>query len=151
MDKVRIGVVGVGGMGQGHCAYMHELDVAELTAVCDTAPDAAQMVGEKFKVPYFTTAADLMDSGLVDAVLIATPHYDHPPIAIDAFKRGLHVLSEKPIAASVKEASRMIRAADRSGDHETRGRSQATRGHRGARDPRCGSVGYSDRSERSRP
>jgi len=57
----------------------------------------------------------LMDSGLVDAVLIATPHYDHPPIAIDAFKRGLHVLSEKPIGVSVKEASRMIRAAERSG------------------------------------
>jgi len=115
VDKVRIGVVGVGGMGQGHCAYMHELDVGELTAVCDNAPDVAQMVGEKHKVPYFTTPRDLMDSGLVDAVLIATPHYFHPPIAIDAFKRGLHVLSEKPIAASVKEASRMIRAADRAG------------------------------------
>ncbi len=115
MDKVRIGVVGVGGMGQGHCAYMHELDVGELTAVCDNASDVAQMVGEKHKVPYFTTPADLMDSGLVDAVLIATPHYSHPPIAIEAFKRGLHVLTEKPIAASVKEASRMIRAAERSG------------------------------------
>jgi len=115
VDKVRIGVVGVGGMGQGHCAYMNDLDVGELTAVCDIAPDVAQMVGEKHKVPYFTSHTDLLDSGLVDAVLIATPHYGHPPIAIDAFKRGLHVLTEKPIGASVKEASRMIRAAERSG------------------------------------
>jgi predicted dehydrogenase len=51
----------------------------------------------------------------VDAVLLATPHYFHPPAAVEAFKRGLHVLSEKPIAVSVKEASRMIRAAERSG------------------------------------
>ncbi|UCC68096.1 MAG: Gfo/Idh/MocA family oxidoreductase [Armatimonadota bacterium] len=115
MDKVRIGVVGAGGMGQGHCEYMHELDVGELTAVCDIVPEVAKEVGGEHKVPYFLKHTDLMDSGLVDAVLIATPHYDHPPIAIDAFKRGLHVLSEKPIGVSVKEASRMIRAAERSG------------------------------------
>ncbi len=115
MDKVRIGVVGVGGMGQGHCAYMQDLDVGELTAVCDAFPEVAQEIGERHKVPYFSNHRDLMDSGLVDAVLIATPHYQHPPIAIDGFKRGLHVLSEKPIAASVKQASRMVRAADRSG------------------------------------
>jgi len=115
VDKVRIGVIGVGGMGQGHCAYMNQLDVGELTAVSDAVSEVAQEVGETYKVPYFSKPVDLMDSGLVDAVLIATPHYFHPPIAIDAFKRGLHVLSEKPIAVSVKEAARMIRAAERSG------------------------------------
>jgi predicted dehydrogenase len=115
MRKVRIGVIGVGGMGQGHCAYMHELDVGELTAVCDIVPEVAQRVGEKHSVPHFTRDTDLMDSGSVDAVLLATPHYFHPPAAIDAFKRGLHVLSEKPIGVSVKEASRMIRASERSG------------------------------------
>lgn len=115
MNKVRIGVIGVGGMGQQHCRYMHELDVGELTAVCDVAPKVAKQIGEQHEAPHFVKHADLMDSGLVDAVLIATPHYDHPPIAIDAFKRGLHVLSEKPIAVSVKEASRMTRAAERSG------------------------------------
>jgi predicted dehydrogenase len=115
VDKVRIGVVGVGGMGQGHCAYMHQLDVGELTAVADSAAQVAEEVGRQHKVPYFVKHTDLMDSGLVDAVLIATPHYQHPPIAIDAFKRGLHVLSEKPIAVTVKQAVRMIRAAERSG------------------------------------
>jgi predicted dehydrogenase len=94
---------------------MNQLDVGELTAVSDAVSEVAQEVGETYKVPYFSKPVDLMDSGLVDAVLIATPHYFHPPIAIDAFKRGLHVLSEKPIAVSVKEAARMIRAAERSG------------------------------------
>jgi len=115
MKKVRIGVIGVGGMGQGHCDYMHEVGLGELTAVCDIVPEVAKSVGEKHGVPHFLKSTDLMDSGLVDAVLIATPHYFHPPIAIEAFKRGLHVLSEKPIGVSVKEASRMIRAAQRSG------------------------------------
>lgn len=115
MDKVRIGVIGVGGMGQGHCGYMHELDVAQLTAVCDIAPEVAKEVGERHDVPHFLKHTELLDSGLVDAVLIVTPHYDHPPIAVDAFRRGLHVLSEKPIAVTVKAAGRMIRAAERSG------------------------------------
>ena len=115
MDKVRLGVIGVGGMGQGHCAYMDQLGEGELTAVCDTAPGVAQEVGARFGVPHFERDTALMDSGLVDAVLSATPHYVHPPVAIEAFRRGLHVLTEKPIAVSVKEASRMIRAAQRSG------------------------------------
>jgi predicted dehydrogenase len=115
VEKVRIGVVGVGGMGQGHCAYMHQLDVGELTAVCDSAKGAAEEVGARYNVAHFTDPGDLMDSGLVDAVLIATPHYFHPPVAMAAFKRGLNVLSEKPLAASVREARRMVRAAERSG------------------------------------
>jgi predicted dehydrogenase len=115
VKKVPIGVVGTGGMGRSHCESVVKLDVAELVAVCDASAQLAQEVGEKHPVPWFTRATDLMDSGLVDAVLIATPHFFHPPIAVEAFKRGLHVLTEKPIAASVKEASRMIRAAERSG------------------------------------
>jgi len=115
VDRVRIGVIGVGGMGQGHCGYMHKLDVGELAAVCDIVPEVAEEVGNRHKVPCFVKHTDLMDSGLVDAVLIATPHYGHPPIAIDAFRRGLHVLSEKPIWVTVKEAGRMVRAAERSG------------------------------------
>jgi len=114
--KVRMGVVGVGGMGQGHCDYLGpgKLDVAELTAVCDIAPDVAKQVGEKWGVPSFVKHTDLLDSGLVDAILIATPHYYHPPIAIDAFKRGMHVLSEKPIGVTIKPVNQMIRAAERS-------------------------------------
>ena len=115
MSKVRIGVIGTGGMGQGHCAYMDKLEVGQLTAVCDVVPEVAREVGERYQVPHFDNHIALLDSGLVDAVLIATSHYFHPPIAVDAFRRNLHVLTEKPIAVSVKEASRMIRAAQRSG------------------------------------
>jgi len=93
---------------------MHELKEGELTAVCDIDRKTARTVGEKYGVPHFLKHTDLLDSGLVDAVLIATPHYHHPPIAIDAFRRGLHALSEKPIGVSVKDARAMVRAAERS-------------------------------------
>jgi predicted dehydrogenase len=115
MEKVRCGVIGVGGMGSGHCGTIPRLEEVELTAVCDVVPEVARSVAEKHGVRGFERYEDLLDSGLVDMVLIATPHYFHTPIAIAAFERGLHVLSEKPIAVSVSDADRMIRAARASG------------------------------------
>jgi len=115
MDKIRIGVIGVGGMGSGHCGSMNLVDEAELTAVCDTDPTTLAQAEEKFGVPGFARHEKLLDSGLVDAVIIATPHYFHCPIAKAAFGRKLHVLSEKPIGVTVSAADEMIRAAKQSG------------------------------------
>ena len=114
MNQVRVGIIGTGGMGQGHAAYMNELEECQLTAICDIEPDVCKQVSEQYGVPGFERHTDLLDSGLVDLVLIATPHYDHPPIAIDAFQRGIHVLSEKPIAVTVSAADAMIKAARKS-------------------------------------
>jgi predicted dehydrogenase len=112
MDKVRCAVIGVGAMGSDHCRNINEdISEVELTAVCDTNPDALLPIAEKFSVPGFATHQELLESGLVDMVIIATPHYFHPPIAIDAFKKGLHVISEKPIAVTVSDADAMIKAA----------------------------------------
>jgi predicted dehydrogenase len=115
MKQVRIGVIGVGGMGAGHCATMDQVPEARLAALCDVREDVAREAGRRFGVPHFTDAGALLDSGLVDTVVIATPHYDHPPIAMEAFARGIHVLSEKPVAVTVSQADRMIQAAERSG------------------------------------
>ena len=115
MDKVRIGIVGVGGMGTGHANTIKDIEEAELTAVCDIDEAAVQEAAAKFEVPAFREHAALIGSGLADAVIIATPHYFHPPIAIDAFNAGLHVLSEKPIAVTVGAADEMIKMAKKSG------------------------------------
>jgi len=115
MEKVRLGIIGVGGMGQGHAAMQEQIEETELTCVCDIDEATCKRVAEQYGVPGFTRHEDLLDSGLVDAVLIATPHYFHPPIAIDAMRRGLHVLSEKPIAVTVKAADEMIAAARETG------------------------------------
>lgn len=114
-QKVRFGVIGVGGMGSGHCAQLPKIPETSLAAVCDTSPDALNSATSKYGVPGFATHEQLLDSGLVDAVIIATPHYFHSPIAVDAFKRGIHVLSEKPLAVTVSAADRMIAAAKESG------------------------------------
>lgn len=115
MGTVRIGVIGVGGMGSGHLTCVQELPNCELTAVCDIDPAVCKAKSEAAGVPGFVDYRELLASGLVDAVTIATPHYDHPVIAIAAFERGLHVLSEKPIAVQVSAADAMIAAAKASG------------------------------------
>jgi predicted dehydrogenase len=116
MRTVQFGVVGLGGMGLGHCRFIKEIvPEAILTAVCDKRPDRAQHAGEQFGVPYFTDHEAMFQSGLLDAVLIATPHYGHAPVAISAFERGLHVLVEKPLCVTVSEGDQMIAAARRAG------------------------------------
>ncbi|HLK56133.1 MAG TPA: Gfo/Idh/MocA family oxidoreductase, partial [Chthonomonadaceae bacterium] len=92
-DKVRFGVIGTGGMGSGHCNMIPQIPETALTAICDIDPNTRANIARKHEVPGFATHTELLDSGLVDAVVIATPHYFHPPIAIEAFSRGIHVLS----------------------------------------------------------
>jgi len=114
-QKVRVGVVGVGGMGAAHCECCQKVEEVELAAVADIDAERAAEVGQKYGVPHFASHEELINSGLVDAITIATPHYFHPPIAIDAFKAGLHVLSEKPIAVRISMAEKMVAAAEQSG------------------------------------
>ncbi len=107
--EVRLGIIGVGGIGGHHAGYLREDKIARcrFTAVCDIVPEKL----EKFSdLKTFTDSKKLLRSGEVDAVLIATPHYDHTTIGIDAFSQGIHVLSEKPIAVHKADAQRMIDA-----------------------------------------
>jgi predicted dehydrogenase len=107
MDQVRIGVIGLGNMGSVHVSYMDSIDGATLGAVCDANPAAADRVAQRFpKVAKFTKYEDLLDSGTCDAILIATPHFQHPVITDAAFAKNLHVLCEKPVAVRVGDARR---------------------------------------------
>ncbi len=119
MDDVRIGIVGLGGMGCNHARYLSRGEVAHgvLTAVCDLRSEQLEWATENLGqgVARFERPSDLMDSGAVDGVLIATPHYDHPPIAVEAFARGLHVLTEKPAGVYTRQVREMNEAACASG------------------------------------
>ncbi|WP_199620088.1 Gfo/Idh/MocA family protein [Paenibacillus alkalitolerans] len=119
MDAVRVGVVGMGNMGTGHSKYLWEGKVkgARLTAVSDMDPKKADWVKTKLgeEVAFFSSAEEMFASGLVDAVIVATPHYDHPDCAIEAFKHGLHVLIEKPAGVYTKQVRLMNEAAAASG------------------------------------
>jgi predicted dehydrogenase len=113
VEPLRIGLVGLGTMGRGHLEKEQALDEARIVAVADVVPSAVQAAREKYGVRGFDSYEALIESGEVEAVLIATPHPFHAPIAIHAAERGLHVLSEKPIAVTVAEADRMVDAARR--------------------------------------
>ena len=110
-DKVRMATIGVGGMGTGHCTRMQEIDEVELVAVCDMDPEIAEAKGKEFGVPYYTDYKKCIKASGAEAVTIATPHFAHPPVAIYAMRQGLHVLSEKPIAATISQADKMVRTA----------------------------------------
>lgn len=119
MSKVRIGIIGIGNMGSSHALYLSKGEVpkAELTAVCDIKPERLQWAKENLGsgVRTFDNADDLMSSGIVDGVMIAVPHYSHPPLAIKAFAKGLHVLVEKPAGVYTKQVREMNEAAAKSG------------------------------------
>jgi len=108
--RVKLGLIGLGNMGSAHANYLKDMDTVELVGVCDIVPEKA----DKFAALCYTKAyydyRDLFkDSGL-EAVLIAVPHYDHTPISVDAFKQGIHVLCEKPLAVHVNDAKKSIKA-----------------------------------------
>ena len=112
MNKVRFGIIGIGKMGSQHCMrFTHGLiKNAVLTAVCDIAPERKKWAEEKVVpkgVKFFDDYKSLIDSGEVDAVLIATPHYDHPVIAKYSLEKGLHTLIEKPAGVYTKAVREM--------------------------------------------
>ncbi len=119
MADIRIGIIGQGGMGRSHAKYLVEGKVpgGRLTAVCDASPEQLQEA-EKItgsEVKQYPTHEALLASGEVDGVLICVPHYFHPSIAIDAFKQGCHVLTEKPAGVYTKQVHEMNEAAEKSG------------------------------------
>ncbi len=114
-NRVRFGVIGVGGMGQGHCRTLAKADEAVLTAVCDIDPATAKKVGEEHGVRWFRRHKDLIRSGLCDAVIIATPHPVRPAIAIDCARAGIHLLCEKPLSERVSTAEKVVNAAREAG------------------------------------
>ena len=115
MQRVRFGVIGIGGMGVAHAHLIQRVQEAELAAVCSASLERTQQVARQFGVPGFTDYRELLQSGLVDAVLVATPHPLHAEVAECAFQHGAHVLCEKPLAISISEGRRMVAAAQQHG------------------------------------
>ncbi|NIK76217.1 putative dehydrogenase [Paenibacillus castaneae] len=118
MKNVRLGVIGLGNMGKGHLSYLLKGEVSGVvvSAVSDTVPESLQWAKERLgeEAGLFTDPYELMDSGLVDAILIATPHFSHPELAIACFERGLHVLCEKPAGVYTKQVREMNEAGSKS-------------------------------------
>jgi predicted dehydrogenase len=108
-STVRIGIVGIGNMGTGHARQIlaGKIPGLELAAVADIDPERLKLVPQ---VRGFASSSEMIASGLINAVLISTPHYDHTTIGIKALKAGLHVLVEKPISVHRADCERLIAA-----------------------------------------
>ena len=107
MDKVRIGIVGVGNIGTAHAntLFAGKVEGAVLSAVCDISPDRQAFCKENLAgVEVFDDYKKMFASGLIDAVIVATPHKLHCDIAMDALRAGLNVLVEKPVDITVSKA-----------------------------------------------
>src|SRR5688572_7268367 len=101
---LRIGVVGVGHLGQHHARLLASMDGVELAGVVDVRRERAEEIAARVGTRAFTSAADLAD---IDAVAIAVPTDAHVEVALPFIERGVAVLVEKPLAASVHEADRL--------------------------------------------
>ena len=119
MEKLALGIIGLGNMGYGHIRNITAglVPEVEVAAICDIDPAKLDRASEKLpKAARYADAAEkMMDEAKLDAVLIATPHYLHPVYAIEAFKRGLNVLTEKPAGVYTKAVREMNEAAEKSG------------------------------------
>ena len=113
MDKVRIGIIGLGNIGQIHVNNLLESKVPRgvLTAVGDAFPDKLPEYEAK-GLKTFDSGEALIGSGEIDALLVATPHFQHTTLGIAALEAGLHVMVEKPISAHTADAERLIAAAN---------------------------------------
>jgi predicted dehydrogenase len=109
MDKVRVGVVGVGALGQHHARVYASLADATLVGVVDVAPGRAEQIAGPLGTRALSNYTDLF--GQVDAVSIATPTTLHAEIGEQFLNRGVHVLVEKPIAHTLADADRLIQSA----------------------------------------
>ncbi len=118
MEKIRVGIIGIGNIGSVHTESILRGDVTgmELSALCDNDPQKIKYLKEKYpNIPIYSDHMEMLKSGITDAVIISTPHKFHPIIAEDAFSCGNHVLSEKPAGVDTKTVEKMYETARGSG------------------------------------
>ncbi|TDO91323.1 putative dehydrogenase [Halanaerobium saccharolyticum] len=118
MSEVKIGIIGIGNMGSSHAQNIFQGKVkgAKLTAVCDIDDQRLEWAKNTLEeeIDCYSTPAEFYAGADIEAVIIATPHYDHPSLAIEGFNKDLHVLIEKPAGVYTKAVREMNQAAAKS-------------------------------------
>ena len=119
MENVRYGVIGIGNMGTSHSGWLAggKIPGATLTAVCDIDEKRRAWAKENLpEVAVFEDYKELLDSSLVDAVIIAVPHYLHPEMAIESLKRNINTMVEKPAGVYASQIREMNAEAEKHPD-----------------------------------
>lgn len=118
MERIKLGIIGIGNMGSGHAGNIKNgsCPEIELVAIADNNPERLAWAKEQNyaeNITYFNTAEEMLDSGLINACVIAVPHYDHTKYAIECMKRGIHVMVEKPAGVYTKQVREMNEEAEK--------------------------------------
>ena len=115
MDKIKLGIIGIGNMGAAHLKNIKEGKCPNIdaVAVCDINPKVIENIKEKYgdSITYFDNAIEMLDSGIIDSCIVAVPHYDHTRYAIECLNRGIHVMVEKPAGVYTKQVKEMNEVA----------------------------------------
>ena len=113
MAKVRVGLVGIGGMGGCHFYNYEKIENAELVAVCDVRKEVAkEKVGER-NINIYTSLDKMLKSEELDMIDICTPSYLHKSMTIKLLEKGYHVLCEKPMTLNAKDAKKVVEASNK--------------------------------------
>lgn len=111
--RLKVGVVGVGSLGQWHARIYSELDQTELCGVFDADPEQARTIAERYETRVFDSIEELASQ--VEAASLAVPTHLHHAVAIPLIRRGIHLLIEKPLAATLEEARALVAESERAG------------------------------------
>lgn len=120
MDKIKLGIIGIGNMGTSHLKNIKDgkcpnIDVVAVADINSKKLDEAKaLYGES--LTYFDDAIKMLDSGIIDSCIIAVPHYDHTLYAIECLKREIHVMVEKPAGVYTKQVKEMNEEAKKHPD-----------------------------------
>lgn len=112
MTQLRVGIIGCGNVFPMHAASVVAREDAELVAVCDVKEDRADQKAELYQCRAYYDYLEMFEQENLDVIHIALPHHLHAPVTIEATKKGLHVLTEKPMAIHYQDAVDMIEAAN---------------------------------------
>lgn len=115
MKKIRTAIVGCGKVGQIHARSLAALTEAEFVAVCDINIDRAREIADLFGVSSYSTVEKMIENSQPEAVIVCTPHPVHVDPTTTALRMGVHVLVEKPLAATLADCDAMILAAQEAG------------------------------------
>lgn len=117
MDKIKLGIIGIGNMGSSHARNIlnDKCPNIELVAVSDANQDRIEWAQKELsaEIKYFSSPEEMLDSGIINSCLIAVPHYDHTKYAIECMKRGIHVMVEKPAGVYTKQVREMNAEAEK--------------------------------------
>ena len=120
MEKVRVGIIGLGNQGTHYMAGLFnpgKIPNGVVTALCDNNPAKIEIMKTRTvgqDIAYFENYIDMLDSGLCDMVMVVVPHYFHPEMVIECLKRGIHVICDKPAGVYTKQVKEMNEVAKQS-------------------------------------